>query len=288
MKSSSRVVGLLVALVAGAPASAAPAFFEGVFSPAQWVTIQTLGAGGQNYAHQASGGNPGDYFRVETTTDSAVEFAHFNTAFVLDPALTPLEAIAYSIEVRNYLVSGQGMTFTLILEQGGSIFAAPRHTSGAAGTLNWLAVAPPAFTVSQFSRIDGDGELQFGAPGSPITIGFSTADENGLGRIVGFDNFAVMAIPLVSADFDKDDDVDGSDFLAWQREFRLPKDAAAMSADANHDGQVDELDLAIWGAAFGIAAGASNLESGAPEPSAATLAAAAFLGVGSRRRWRRR
>lgn len=51
-------------------------------------------------------------------------------------------------------------------------------------------------------------------------------------------------------DFDDDGDVDGADFLAWQR--GLSKVAATKSdGDANIDGQVDATDLSIWEEAYG-------------------------------------
>ena len=53
-----------------------------------------------------------------------------------------------------------------------------------------------------------------------------------------------------SADFDADNDVDGSDFLAWQRGFS--KMAGAVLADGNtdQDADVDAQDLAVWQVQF--------------------------------------
>lgn len=53
--------------------------------------------------------------------------------------------------------------------------------------------------------------------------------------------------PIVdSGDFDGDNDVDGSDFLAWQRGFGLTSGAAPGDGDANGDGAVDAADLTVW------------------------------------------
>ncbi len=57
-----------------------------------------------------------------------------------------------------------------------------------------------------------------------------------------------------NADFDADGDVDGSDFLAWQRGFGIapPADEASnYDGDANADGTVDANDLIAWEAGFG-------------------------------------
>ena len=47
------------------------------------------------------------------------------------------------------------------------------------------------------------------------------------------------------ADFDDDGDVDGRDFLIWQRT-SIVQSAMAAPGDANHDGFVNDQDLAIW------------------------------------------
>lgn len=67
--------------------------------------------------------------------------------------------------------------------------------------------------------------------------------------------------PIVeSADFDGDLDMDGSDFLAWQRGFNTGSGALPGDGDANGDQAVDVADYTIWtnqyGAASAIAASA--------------------------------
>ena len=55
-----------------------------------------------------------------------------------------------------------------------------------------------------------------------------------------------------SADFDADDDVDGGDFLAWQRGFGATGAAATKAnGNADSDNDVDEDDLAVWKSTFG-------------------------------------
>ncbi len=79
----------------------------------------------------------------------------------------------------------------------------------------------------------------------------------GLAQIGEVEDYAiapVIAAPLVSsngADFDNDGDVDGSDFLAWQRGFGQASGAAPTQGDANGDGAVDGNDLAEWQTDFG-------------------------------------
>ncbi len=50
----------------------------------------------------------------------------------------------------------------------------------------------------------------------------------------------------VSADFDLDNDVDGTDFLTWQRGYGMANDAEILDGDADRNGAVDGADLAVW------------------------------------------
>ena len=71
--------------------------------------------------------------------------------------------------------------------------------------------------------------------------------------------------PLLPGDFDQDDDVDGNDFLAWQR------------GDSPNSGNA--LDLAIWKSHSGDTAAALSTATGAvPEPSTALLLVLGFAG----------
>ena len=57
---------------------------------------------------------------------------------------------------------------------------------------------------------------------------------------------AIAAPVSGNADFDGDGDVDGRDFLAWQRGFGTTTGALPEQGDANGDGAVNEADLALW------------------------------------------
>jgi hypothetical protein len=76
------------------------------------------------------------------------------------------------------------------------------------------------------------------------------------------------------ADFDFDDDVDGEDFLIWQRGFGMSGQALRTNGNANnaHDFDVDAEDFAVWQTQFG-GAGASVADTRIPEPSSVTLVA---------------
>ncbi len=73
-----------------------------------------------------------------------------------------------------------------------------------------------------------------------------------------------------SADFDSDGDIDGADFLAWQRGLGTPS-ASPADGDANNDNSVDGADLSIWEAQFGGSAPVIALSTVSSEPPALEL-----------------
>ncbi|RIK83872.1 MAG: hypothetical protein DCC67_05595 [Planctomycetota bacterium] len=86
------------------------------------------------------------------------------------------------------------------------------------------------------------------------------------------------------ADFDGDGDVDGADFLTWQRHLNATGQTNNDNGDANHDGSVNAADLGVWRAQFGSSP-AGAVAAAVPEPAAGLLlAAAAAAGFAARRR----
>jgi hypothetical protein len=83
-----------------------------------------------------------------------------------------------------------------------------------------------------------------------------TTDQRGTGfpRVMGgrIDAGAFeSALSAFSADFDLDGDVDGRDFLAWQRGVGINAGATKAQGDANGDGRVNSADLTLLKAQFG-------------------------------------
>lgn len=93
-----------------------------------------------------------------------------------------------------------------------------------------------------------------------------------LGGDVGTPGF-FAASPGADADFDNDGDVDGLDFLAWQRKFGTVGGLVLGPGDANGDRDVNAEDLAIWEGQYG----SQPLQAVAavPEPTCLWLAALA-------------
>ena len=90
---------------------------------------------------------------------------------------------------------------------------------------------------------------------------------------------------VVSADFDEDGDVDGRDFLAWQRGYGTLLGATHAMGDADGDGDVDTDDLEAFQLALNPPSSLPLLAT-IPEPATWLLSAAALLALASKRRLR--
>jgi len=168
--------------------------------------------------------------------------------------------------------------------------------NGVPGTGNgWEEAGGVEATQLIESYLLGDTTISDGAS---ISLGnafdfdkLGVQDDLGFGyRIAGDDTFLTPGtivysptLPVMDADFDDDGDVDGSDFLAWQRGFGSMGSATNAQGDANGDGNVDSQDLAVWQGAFGAGSGASAVAAAAattvPEPDTACLFGFALLGL---------
>jgi alpha-amylase len=80
-------------------------------------------------------------------------------------------------------------------------------------------------------------------------------------------------VGTVNGDFDLDGDVDGRDFLTWQRNFGLTSGARYDLGDADLNGVINGSDLAVWQAAYGNASLTANaaISVAVPEPCTVTL-----------------
>jgi beta-glucanase (GH16 family) len=84
---------------------------------------------------------------------------------------------------------------------------------------------------------------------------------------VSFQNLSLTP----SADADGDGDVDGADFLRWQRHVGRQDTTAPAQGDFNFDGRTDEADLAQWTSQFSSTSAAVGASTAIPEPGGAAL-----------------
>lgn len=89
-----------------------------------------------------------------------------------------------------------------------------------------------------------------------------------------------------TGDYDKDEDVDGADFLKWQQELGTTVSVPGSDPDGDVSGIVDAADLAIWKANYGTGTlGGFSSSVSVPEPTTGALAIIFFtLGTFTRTR----
>jgi hypothetical protein len=133
------------------------------------------------------------------------------------------------------------------------------------------------FNILSFSHADGAFELHL----PPLAPGQAWSTE----ELLTTGELAVVASTASSADFDEDGDVDGADFLTWQRGLGLTGETNRANGDANADGNVNGADLDVWQTQF-TAPLAVTSTIPTPEPTSFLLLAAAPLACFAARRRR--
>jgi hypothetical protein len=103
-------------------------------------------------------------------------------------------------------------------------------------------------------------------------------------HFVGFDQLA-GAVSIGNGNYDGDNDVDGADFLKWQRDLGTIVVTPGDGADGNGNGIVDAADLNIWEGTYGLDLSPLSANSATvPEPSTLLLAGLAGVLIVRRRR----
>lgn len=176
--------------------------------------------------------------------------------------------------------------------------ALPLFTSSVdeAGSANYTLADGDSFQLNDplvMTDIDGDATqlsnlfqtLTSAIAGSGDTLTLElVAVADGGSEAFAFDNIVIEGLTILAddADFDQDGDVDGVDFLAWQR--GLGNGSTLAEGDANGDGQVDEMDLAVWQSQYaGGAGGAQQALAAVPEPASVVLILGVFSLMPTRR-----
>lgn len=132
------------------------------------------------------------------------------------------------------------------------------------------------------STLDGLGEIEYLGNNQYRAIYAASTSNTPIAPEIFFSEIGVGELlftinGITSADFDQDNDVDGSDILAWQRGFGIIGGAALSDGDADGDGDVDDGDLDIWQSQFGSTNAVSEARQVVPEPTMFALLSVASL-----------
>jgi len=143
-------------------------------------------------------------------------------------------------------------------------FAAPNN-QGAAGPTNGNVL--PNRSVFPSTVINTTPIPNLGS----FWIRWTSTDVLGNDDGLAIDDVVLRTTPL--SDFDLDSDVDGNDFLRWQRSAGTFNGASLDQGDANLDGAVDAIDLVIWRSHVGnkLGAPATPANTTVPEPAPGAL-----------------
>jgi hypothetical protein len=123
---------------------------------------------------------------------------------------------------------------------------------------------------------EGAAVLGTGFDGA-VTISY--VGSSGIGSAGNDVVLSLLADSSPNADFDSDGDVDGADFLVWQRNVGAANPTQSQG-DADGNGVIDAADVAVWQTQFGPGTPAGAV----PEPAAVVLAGLALLATATRRR----
>ena len=119
-------------------------------------------------------------------------------------------------------------------------------------------ILPSGAAILTHALLLGSPAIDAGDPAAaPGVLGVPLYDQRGSnfgGRVqngrIDMGAFEVHQIFADDSDFDGDQDIDGADFLAWQRGFGTPN-ANKPDGDADNDNDVDAADLSRWQDQYG-------------------------------------
>ena len=211
-----------------------------------------------------------------TVTDGS---ASFNRVFNVTITPDTFNGGPFLKDLPPVFVMEQGVTSTLQLEgvdvEGDPIFYSQNDSQVPAGTTattdsgtGLVTIAPPANYTGSFNHV----------------VGVRAVTQSNTQDTWDTQLLPVLVLPdTLVADFSSDADVDGADFLTWQR--GVTSGSTQAQGDATGDGVVDKYDLAAWGFQFEQqAATVAAVSQSVPEPSTLALVFVMALFAGKFRR----
>lgn len=207
-----------------------------------------------------------------------VAFSFTNNGGVISPGNSPGET-----HVIGDLTMSSGSIYLEISGNTESLYDQLQvdGTLNAGGTLN--------VALMGYSPVEGDSFdlLDFGSLTGVFAVSLPSLNTGLAWDVSAFETtgtLSVIADIVENADFDGDGDVDGGDFLIWQRGFGLTAQEDNSLGDANGDGDVNEADLAIWHTQYAEPGELVATQTAVPEPGTVFLGAVLATFMTCRRR----
>ncbi len=206
------------------------------------------------------------------------DFAHSEWRTFAAPMPVGTAFLHWQWDALYEVLGGFDPRFQVNMRVGGPFIG----TGNLAGALDWQLFLE-GNSGGQFVTMTGDVPVVAGLDESFDIIFRTRGDGSTLGEMF-LDDVSVVPIANFS-DFDASLQVDGSDFLAWQRGGGLsaPIDVGITAikslGDSNGDLTVDAADLAIWEQEYGNVQSLSSTQS-VPEPTTGLLGLVAGLAMG--------
>ena len=276
-------ITLTSSTVSGNSTAGKDAIGGGIFPFYDVMLTNSTVSGNSTAGKAADGGGIRSYYGAVTLTSSTVSDNHAtyynaagggirndNTIVITNSIVASNTAGGTGPDILSVSGSTLDIDYSLIGNTSGSGITA------GTGTANLLDIDPllgpladnggPTLT---HALLAGSPALDAGDPS--IAFNATEFDQRGapFARVAGgridIGAFELQNVPSTnSADFDTDGDIDGADFLAWQRGFGTPN-ANKPDGDADNDNDVDADDLVVWSNQFGqpptVAAASAPLAS---------------------------
>lgn len=147
------------------------------------------------------------------------------------------------------------------------------HDRGASGDYTFYnPTSQPFFDQEggRFIYFEGTYANTFSGNNSPTPV----YDYNQM--MYRLDLATIPALTRLGGDYDDDGDVDGADFMVWQRSLGAVV-PSGTGADGDGNGRVESFDLAPWKLRFGQTAASEGIQAAIPEPATSMLLAIAAV-----------
>ncbi|MBX3432102.1 MAG: N-acetylmuramoyl-L-alanine amidase [Pirellulales bacterium] len=227
-----------------------------------------------------------DYFGFNlefSGSETIVDNDQGSPAYVETGSWSTAVGTGYNGSTYRFVAAGSAATatwsFQAPVEALGEVFVQYRTGGNRAVNTTYDVDTGAGIVVASTNQTVNDavwvslGSFVFQPGVRSITLNAATSTG---GSVVIADAVRIVLAPLPdeNGDFNGDNLVDGSDFLAWQRGFGASSGASLADGDADGDGAVDAADLAIWQNQYGSPPGGGMLVTASAEVAAIPVAAA--------------